>query len=70
MCCSSCNFENAAGKKFCIRCGGALSHRCPKCSSDSPDHASFFGDRDTAQLRHKRAHTDFLAKPTAAEIRV
>jgi hypothetical protein len=42
--CSSCNFENAADKKFCIRCGVALSLRCPKCSCENPPEATFCGD--------------------------
>src|SRR5712671_7742844 len=44
MRCSSCNFENAAGKKFCIRCGAALSLRCPKCGCENPPEATFCGD--------------------------
>src|SRR5712671_6310863 len=44
MRCSSCDFENAAGKKFCIRCGSALSPRCPKCGCENPPEASFCGD--------------------------
>jgi class 3 adenylate cyclase len=42
--CSSCNFYNAAGKKFCIRCGVALGVGCPKCGSENPPEASFCGD--------------------------
>jgi class 3 adenylate cyclase len=44
MRCSSCNFENAAGKKFCIRCGVTLNLRCPKCGADNPFEASFCGE--------------------------
>jgi class 3 adenylate cyclase len=44
MRCSSCDFENAAGKKFCIRCGNALIPRCPKCGTETPPEASFCGD--------------------------
>jgi class 3 adenylate cyclase len=44
MRCSSCDFENAAGKKFCIRCGSALIPRCPKCGTENPPEASFCGD--------------------------
>jgi hypothetical protein len=55
MRCSSCDFENAAGKKFCIRCGSALSPRCPKCGSDNLPEASFCGDCGAA-----------LSQPTAA----
>jgi len=42
--CSSCNFDNAAGKKFCIRCGVAFGVRCPKCGTENPPEASFYGD--------------------------
>jgi hypothetical protein len=42
--CSSCNFDNAGGKKFCIRCGVALGVGCPKCGSENPPEASFCGD--------------------------
>src|SRR6266478_8088303 len=44
MRCSSCDFENAAGKKFCIRCGSGLSPRCLKCGCENPLEASFCGD--------------------------
>ena len=44
MRCSSCDFENAAGKKFCIRCGVAFGVRCPKCGCENPPEASFCGD--------------------------
>src|SRR5258708_35852826 len=44
MRCSSCDFENAAGKKFCIRCGSAFISHCPKCGSENPREASFCGD--------------------------
>jgi len=44
MRCSSCDFENAAGKKFCIRCGVAFGVRCPKCGSENSPEASFCGD--------------------------
>jgi class 3 adenylate cyclase len=55
MRCSSCNFENAAGKKFCIQCGSALSPRCPKCGSENPPEASYCGDCGAT-----------LSQPTAA----
>ena len=55
MRCSSCDFENAAGKKFCIRCGSALSPHYPKCGSENPPEASFCGDCGAA-----------LSKQTAA----
>jgi class 3 adenylate cyclase len=54
MRCSSCNFENAAGKKFCIRCGFAFGARCPKCGCENPLGASFCGDCG-ANLSHPTA---------------
>jgi len=42
--CSRCEFDNAAGKKFCIRCGTALSAGCPKCGSENPPEAGFCGE--------------------------
>src|SRR5579864_5426094 len=44
MRCSSCDFENTAGKKFCIRCGSAFIPHCPKFGSENLPEASFCGD--------------------------
>jgi hypothetical protein len=44
MRCSNCDFENIAGKKFCIRCGSAFITHCPKCGCENPPEASFCGD--------------------------
>ena len=44
MRCPGCDFENAAGKKFCIRCGVAFGVRCAKCGSENPPEATFCGD--------------------------
>jgi class 3 adenylate cyclase len=44
MRCSSCDFDNAAGKNFCIRCGATLGTRCPKCGSEIPPEAGFCGE--------------------------
>jgi len=56
--CSSCNFENAASKKFCIRCGFALGVRCPKCNSANPPEASFCGDCGTGLIVPAKAETE------------
>jgi hypothetical protein len=56
--CSSCNFDNAAGKKFCNRCGVALSVRCPKCSSENPREASFCGDCGAGLILQAKAEAD------------
>jgi class 3 adenylate cyclase len=56
--CSSCNFDNAAGKKFCIRCGVALGVRCPKCSSENPPETSFCGDWGAGLIVPAKAEAD------------
>src|SRR6516225_11803753 len=56
MRCSNCNFENDAGKKFCIRCGSALILRCAKCGCENPPEATFCGECGTA-----------LSQPTTAQ---
>ena len=58
MRCSSCNFDNAAGKKFCIRCGVAFGVRCPKCGSENPPEASFCGDCGTGLIVPAKAEAD------------
>ena len=65
MRCSSCNFENAAGKKFCIQCGSALSPRCPRCGSENPPEASFCGDCG-ASLGTESAAGDLRPSPGSA----
>jgi len=42
--CAACGSENAAGKKFCIRCGAAIARTCPSCSSPVEPDASFCGE--------------------------
>jgi len=56
--CSSCNFDNAAGKKFCIRCGVAFGVRCPKCGSENPPEASFCGDCGAGLVVTARAEAE------------
>src|SRR5258708_5538002 len=58
MRCSSCDSENAAGKRFCIRCGAALSLRCPKCDSEIPPEASFCGDCGARLVVPTKAETE------------
>ena len=43
MLCSSCEFENPDGMKFCGRCGTPLSARCPNCGHDNPGEFKFCG---------------------------
>jgi class 3 adenylate cyclase/tetratricopeptide (TPR) repeat protein len=56
--CSSCNFDNAAGKKFCIRCGAAFGVRCLRCSSENPPGASFCGDCGAGLIVPAKAEAD------------
>ena len=35
MRCQNCGIENAAGSRFCNRCGTPFNRRCPKCSSEN-----------------------------------
>jgi class 3 adenylate cyclase/tetratricopeptide (TPR) repeat protein len=44
MTCSHCGGDNAAGKKFCGDCGGALESRCPQCGAENPGGKKFCGD--------------------------
>ena len=41
MRCQNCGIENAAGSRFCNRCGTPLNKRCPKCSSENAPEAIF-----------------------------
>src|SRR6267378_2521018 len=69
MRCPGCDFENAAGKKFCIRCGVAFGARCPKCSSENPPEASYCGDCGAAlsQPTTTPQSAEGVAKPISAE---
>ena len=41
MRCQNCGIENAAGSRFCNRCGTPLNKRCPKCGSENAPEAIF-----------------------------
>src|SRR6516165_4272659 len=41
MRCQNCGIENAAGSRFCNRCGTQLNKRCPKCGSERAPEAIF-----------------------------
>jgi class 3 adenylate cyclase len=69
MRCPGCEFENAAGKNFCIRCGSALSPRCPKCGSENPPEASYCGDcgADLSQPTAAPRSAESAAAPVVGE---
>src|SRR5262245_33200770 len=48
MHCASCGFENPEGAKFCIECGGAVTHACPRCGCDNLPQAKFCANCGTA----------------------
>ena len=41
MRCQNCGIENAAGSRFCNRCGTPLIQRCLKCGSENAPEAIF-----------------------------
>src|SRR5215207_781299 len=43
MHCSSCNFDNPAGMKFCGQCGTQLHNRCVQCRFENPSEFQFCG---------------------------
>jgi class 3 adenylate cyclase len=44
MRCSSCEFENSKGKKFCSECGTVLQQCCTQCGADNAPTAKFCGE--------------------------
>ena len=42
--CASCGTENAAGRKFCGRCGTPLARSCPTCGAANEPEVSFCGE--------------------------
>lgn len=48
MLCSSCNFENPQGLKFCGNCGSPLLASCPNCSFQNPPEFKFCGQCGSA----------------------
>jgi two-component system sensor histidine kinase/response regulator len=46
--CASCNLDNEADSKHCIRCGALLRLKCPNCFRENPSEAIFCGGCATA----------------------
>jgi hypothetical protein len=44
MKCSGCGFDNAAGMKFCGKCGGTLALKCRSCGFESLGGMKFCGE--------------------------
>ena len=47
MPCTACGAENAAGNRFCNRCGTPLAATCPSCGSPNPPDSGFCGSCGT-----------------------
>jgi class 3 adenylate cyclase/tetratricopeptide (TPR) repeat protein len=45
--CSECGTANAAGRRFCLECGGPLSAGCPSCGAPNEAAAKFCGSCGT-----------------------
>ena len=48
MRCSSCEFENPGGGKFCSECGAGLPRGCPQCGAGNASVAKFCGECGTS----------------------
>jgi len=44
MRCPSCGVENAAGRKFCVECGGKLALSCKACGTPHAPSEKFCGE--------------------------
>jgi double zinc ribbon protein len=67
--CASCNLDNAADNKHCIRCGAHLGLKCPNCFRENPPEAIFCGGcavalSPSADAFRASAYTN---RPTAIE---
>jgi predicted ATPase/class 3 adenylate cyclase len=55
MRCSSCEFENPEGGKFCSECGTLLPRGCAQCGADNAQGAKFCGECGTPLNERVRA---------------
>ena len=69
--CATCGTENAAGKRFCRRCGTAIARVCPSCSAPVEPDSAFCGECGTALAGAAAAATPARSAATpVAERRV
>src|SRR6266851_3655681 len=47
MRCSKCGADNAAGSRFCNRCGTSLSKRCSQCANENAPESKFCSECGT-----------------------
>jgi len=67
--CASCNLDNAADNKHCIRCGALIRLRCPNCCRENPPEAIFCGGCAVALSPSTDAFraSAYANRPTAIE---
>jgi class 3 adenylate cyclase len=68
--CAACGTENAAGKKFCRRCGAAIARACPACSAPLEPDSVFCGECGTALADNPASAGVASAAAPVAERRV
>ena len=64
MDCAACGTANAAGRRFCLECGAALSAGCPSCGALNEPAAKFCGTCGTS-LERGGANTPVVAAAVA-----
>src|SRR5436309_1836986 len=72
MICSTCGYDNPAGRKFCEQCGARFAATCPTCGSFVSATARFCGECGAAQfvLATQIAENGTARAPASAERRV
>ena len=54
MRCSSCDFDNREGAKFCNECGAPLALRCASCGAENQAGAKFCNECGTALTKGEK----------------
>src|SRR5215510_1160381 len=67
MRCSSCEFDNPEGMKFCGQCGTLLKRSCPVCRTENPPHFKFCGECGTALTPQSQVENSADAKPQTSD---
>jgi hypothetical protein len=61
--CPKCQFENPAGVKLRVECGGKLEFVCPNCGFTNSPAFRFSGDCGHDLRSPEKAHTDDYSQP-------
>src|SRR5713101_5215575 len=71
MRCSKCGTDNREGRKFCSKCGVALSRQCPRCGASNEPGDDFCGECGAAVAANAASGASSpQAASTAPKIRV